>query len=55
MRAAALPHVGPDDVPGLVWLLARGADVHLEALGELTVGGRAVEPDSIARRGRAVG
>lgn len=42
-------HVGPDKVPGLVALVASGDDVRVEALGELTIGGRAVARDSLFR------
>jgi CubicO group peptidase (beta-lactamase class C family) len=39
----AASHVGDDEVPGLVALVACGDDVHVEALGTLAVGGRPVE------------
>jgi CubicO group peptidase (beta-lactamase class C family) len=42
-------HVGDTRVPGLVALVARGGDVHVEALGNLTVGDRPVTRDSIFR------
>ncbi len=42
-------HVGDSRVPGLVALVARGDDVHVEALGNLTIGGRPVTRDSIFR------
>ncbi len=42
-------HVGDTRVPGLVALVARGDDVHVEALGNLTVGDRPVTRDSIFR------
>ena len=32
-------HVGPTRVPGLVALVAHGADVHVEALGGLAIDG----------------
>ena len=49
LHAAAERHVGDDRVPGLVALVARGGQVHVEALGRLTVGGPAVARDSIFR------
>jgi CubicO group peptidase (beta-lactamase class C family) len=49
LHAAAEQHVGPTRVPGLVALVARGEEVHVEALGELSIGGRAVTRDSIFR------
>jgi CubicO group peptidase (beta-lactamase class C family) len=49
LRAAAQQHVGDELVPGLVALVARGADVHVEALGTLSVGGTAVSRDSLFR------
>lgn len=42
-------HVGGERVPGLVALLAHSGHVHVEALGELAVGGRPVARDSIFR------
>src|SRR6266480_6072103 len=49
LHAAAERHVGDDRVPGLVALVARGGQVHVEALGRLTVGGPPVARDSIFR------
>ena len=49
LRAVAEPHVGADRVPGLVALVATGEDVHVEALGHLTIGGRPVARDSLFR------
>lgn len=49
VRAVAEQHVGDDRVPGLVALVASGADVHVEALGCLTIGGAPVERDSVFR------
>ncbi len=49
LRSAAERHVGDERVPGLVVLLARGPEVHVEALGSLAVGGRPVARDSIFR------
>jgi CubicO group peptidase (beta-lactamase class C family) len=45
----AASHVGPDRVPGLVALVASGDDVHVEALGELSIGGPPVQRDSLFR------
>jgi CubicO group peptidase (beta-lactamase class C family) len=45
----AASHVGDDLVPGLVALVARGDEVHVEALGTLSVGGPAVQRDSLFR------
>jgi CubicO group peptidase (beta-lactamase class C family) len=45
----ARSHVGAQQVPGLVALVASGGDVHVEALGELTVGGPPVRRDSMFR------
>jgi CubicO group peptidase (beta-lactamase class C family) len=47
--AAATAHVGDETVPGLVALVARGDQVHAEALGSLSIGGPAVEHDSLFR------
>jgi CubicO group peptidase (beta-lactamase class C family) len=49
LSATARQHVGATRVPGLVALVARGEDVHVEALGSLAVGGRPVARDSIFR------
>jgi CubicO group peptidase (beta-lactamase class C family) len=49
LHAAARQHVGDELVPGLVALVARGAEVHVEALGRLSRGGRAVSRDSLFR------
>jgi CubicO group peptidase (beta-lactamase class C family) len=45
----ASQHVGDDQVPGLVALLAVGDDVHVEALGKLSIGGAPVMRDSLFR------
>jgi CubicO group peptidase (beta-lactamase class C family) len=42
-------HVGDDKVPGLVALVARGDEVHIQARGTLAIGGRAVQRDSLFR------
>src|SRR5215475_2210816 len=47
--AAAASHVGDDQVPGLVALVAHGEEVHVEAFGTLAVGGRPVERASLFR------
>jgi CubicO group peptidase (beta-lactamase class C family) len=49
VRAAAERHVGDTRVPGLVALVARGHEVHVEALGTLAVGGAPVQRDSLFR------
>src|SRR6516165_36253 len=41
--------VGDDRVPGLVALVARGHQVHVEALGTLAIGGAPVSRDSLFR------
>jgi CubicO group peptidase (beta-lactamase class C family) len=48
-RDAAIAHVGPGTVPGLVALVACGDEVHVEAQGELTIGGPPVRRDSVFR------
>jgi CubicO group peptidase (beta-lactamase class C family) len=47
--AAAAAHVGDESVPGLVALVARGDQVHAEALGSLSIGGPPVQRDSLFR------
>jgi len=42
-------HVGDDRVPGLVYLVARGDQVHAAALGTLTIGGAPAARDSLFR------
>jgi CubicO group peptidase (beta-lactamase class C family) len=51
LHAAAEQHVGDERVPGLVALVARGDQVHVEALGKLAVGvdGTPVARDSLFR------
>ena len=49
VRAAADQHVGDTRVPGLVALVARGDDVHAEAVGRLGIGRAAVQRDSLFR------
>jgi CubicO group peptidase (beta-lactamase class C family) len=49
LAEVASSHVGPDKVPGLVALVASGADVHVEALGSLSIGGPPVQRDSLFR------
>src|SRR5437763_16641450 len=49
LHAAAERHVGDEKVPGLVALVARGGQVHVEALGRLAVGGPPVARASIFR------
>ncbi len=45
----AASHVGPDRVPGMVALVASGDDLHVEALGTLSIGGPPVRRDSLFR------
>jgi CubicO group peptidase (beta-lactamase class C family) len=49
LAEVAASHIGPDQVPGLVALVTSGDDVHVEALGELSIGGPAVRRDSLFR------
>jgi CubicO group peptidase (beta-lactamase class C family) len=49
LHAVTEQHVGDDRVPGLVALVARGDQVHVEALGTLAIGGKPVTRDSIFR------
>ncbi len=49
LRATAERHVGDTLLPGLVVLVAHGPEVHVEALGSLTVGGAPARRDSIFR------
>jgi CubicO group peptidase (beta-lactamase class C family) len=45
----AAGHGGPDKVPGLVALVSREDQVHVEALGSLSVGGPPIRRDSMFR------
>jgi CubicO group peptidase (beta-lactamase class C family) len=47
--AVARGHVGDDKVPGLVALVARGDEVHVEALGALSIGGEPMRRDALFR------
>ena len=47
--SVAAGHVGPARVPGMVALVARGDEVHVQALGTLAVGGAPVRRDSLFR------
>lgn len=49
LHAVIDEHVGEARVPGLVVLVARGEDVHVEARGTLAIGGRPARRDSIFR------
>jgi CubicO group peptidase (beta-lactamase class C family) len=49
LRAVAEQHVADTRVPGVVALVARGEQVHVDALGSLTIGGRPAARDSIFR------
>ena len=47
--AVAASYIGDDNVPGLVALVAHGDQVHVETLGSLSIGGPAVQRDSLFR------
>src|SRR3954469_19772497 len=49
LAAVAGSHVGARKVPGLVALVASGEDVHVEALGSLSIDGPSVQRDSLFR------
>jgi CubicO group peptidase (beta-lactamase class C family) len=49
LHDTAARHVGDDRIPGLVALVARGGQVHVEALGTLAIGGAPVARDSLFR------
>ncbi|HET7049503.1 MAG TPA: serine hydrolase domain-containing protein [Solirubrobacteraceae bacterium] len=49
VREAAERHVGDTTVPGLVALVARGDDVHVEAHGRLGIGRAPIQRDSLFR------
>jgi len=49
LHEVAQRHVGDEQVPGLVALVARGDDVHAEVFGTMAVGGPPVTRDSIFR------
>jgi len=49
LRRATKRHVGDTRVPGLVALVAKGDELHVEALGNLAVGGPPAARDSIFR------
>lgn len=49
LAEVARSHVGTDRVPGLVALVASGDDVHVEALGSLSIDGPPVQRDSLFR------
>ena len=49
IRAVAERHVGDAQVPGLVALVAHGAQVHVEAVGRLAIAGAPVARDSLFR------
>jgi CubicO group peptidase (beta-lactamase class C family) len=49
LHAVAQRHVGDDRVPGLVYLVACGEQVHAEALGTLSIGGPPTARDSLFR------
>jgi hypothetical protein len=49
LAEVAASHVTPNLVPGLVVLVASGDDVHVEALGVLSIGGAPMRRDSLFR------
>lgn len=49
LTAGLRPHIDSGEVPGLVALVARGEDVHVEALGTQGTDGRPMERDSVFR------
>jgi CubicO group peptidase (beta-lactamase class C family) len=49
LAEVAAGHVGPEKIPGLVALVSRREQVHVEALGSLSVGGPPVHRDSLFR------
>ncbi len=49
LGVVAAQHIGDDRIPGLVALIARGDQVHVEALGTLSAGGAPVARDSLFR------
>jgi CubicO group peptidase (beta-lactamase class C family) len=49
LHAVAQQHIDDQQLPGLVALVARGGQVHVEALGQLAVGGAPVARDSLFR------
>ena len=49
VHEAAAAHIGDDRVPGLVALVARGDQVHVEALGTRAVGGAPMTRDTLFR------
>jgi CubicO group peptidase (beta-lactamase class C family) len=49
LRRALEAHVGDDKVPGLVAVVSRGDDTHLEVMGNMSRGGQPVTRDSIFR------
>jgi CubicO group peptidase (beta-lactamase class C family) len=49
LHAAGAAHVGDDRIPGLVYLVAAGNQVHVEALGTRAVGGAPMTRDTLFR------
>jgi CubicO group peptidase (beta-lactamase class C family) len=49
MRTVLGGYVDRSEMPGLVAVVSRGADVHVEALGALSFGGSPIQRDSIFR------
>ncbi len=49
LHEVAEKQVGPAGVPGLTALIARGEHVHVETIGQLSIGGSPVQRDSLFR------
>lgn len=49
LHAVVAEHVGDERIPGIVALVSRGEEVHVEAQGRLSVGGPPVARDSLFR------
>src|SRR5215469_17827049 len=49
LHAVVAEHVGDEQVPGIVALVSRGEQVHVEAQGSLSIGGAPVARDSLFR------
>jgi CubicO group peptidase (beta-lactamase class C family) len=49
MRKVLGGYVDRSEMPGLVAVVSRGADMHVEALGALSFGGSPMQRDSIFR------
>jgi CubicO group peptidase (beta-lactamase class C family) len=49
LHERAVRHIGDDLIPGFVALVATGDQVHVEALGSLSIGGPPIQRDSVFR------